>query len=38
MKFVIGQSVGRVEDRQFITDSGYYTEDVDAVAGLRSAR
>ena len=29
MKFGVGQSVGRVEDRRFITGSGCYTDDVD---------
>ena len=35
MKFGVGQSVGRLEDRRFITGSGCYTDDVDAGAGLR---
>ena len=37
MKFGVGQSVGRVEDRRFITGSGCYTDDVDPGAGLRVA-
>ena len=37
MKFGVGQSVGRVEDRRFITGSGCYTDDVDPGAGLRIA-
>ena len=31
MKFGVGQSIGRVEDRRFITGIGCYTDDVDPV-------
>ena len=37
MKFGVGESVGRVEDRRFITGNGRYTDDVDPGAGLRVA-
>ena len=37
MKFGVVQSVGRVEDRRFITGSGCYKHDVDSGAGLRVA-
>ena len=36
MKFGVGQSVGRVEDRRFITGSGCYTDEIPG-AGLRVA-
>ena len=37
MKFGVGQSVGRVEDRRLISGSGLYTNDVDPGVGLRLA-
>ncbi len=35
MRFGVGQSVGQVEDKRFITGSGCYTDDVDPGSGLR---
>ena len=37
MKFGVGQSVARVEDKRFVTGTGCYTDDVTPGAGLRVA-
>ena len=37
MKFAVGQSVARVEDRRFVTGTGCYSDDVMPGAGLRVA-
>jgi carbon-monoxide dehydrogenase large subunit len=37
MKFAVGQSVARVEDRRFVTGTGCYSDDVMLGAGLRVA-
>ena len=37
MKFGVGQSVARVEDKRFVTGAGCYTDDVTSGAGLRVA-
>jgi len=37
MKFAVGQSVARVEDRRFVTGAGCYTDDVTPADGLRVA-
>ena len=37
MKFAVGQSVARVEDRRFVTGTGCYSDDVMPDAGLRVA-
>ena len=37
MKFAVGQSVARVEDRRFVTGKGCYSDDVMPGAGLRVA-
>ena len=37
MKFGVGQSVARVEDKRFVTGTGCYTDDVIPGAGLRVA-
>ena len=37
MKFGVGQSVARVEDKRFVTVTGCYTDDVTPGAGLRVA-
>ncbi len=35
MKFGVGQSVARLEDKRFVTGTGCYTDDVTSGAGLR---
>ena len=37
MKFAVGQSVARVEDRRFVTGTGCYSDDLMPGAGLRVA-
>ena len=37
MKFAVGQSVARVEDRRFVTGTACYSDDVMPGAGLRVA-